>query len=54
MRIPSYQAILGAIIWSVGVLVFGIVALLHSPKLGLVVVINQSALPGKSPRGLAR
>ncbi|MCQ9335335.1 hypothetical protein NQ011_01215 [Corynebacterium phoceense] len=40
MRIPSYQAILGAIIWSVGVLVFGIVALLHSPKLGLVVVIT--------------
>ena len=40
MRIPTYQAILGAIIWGVGVLVFGIVALVHSPRLGVVVVIT--------------
>lgn len=40
MRIPVYQAILGGIIWGTGVLLFGIVALVHSPRLGLVVVIT--------------
>src|SRR5699024_8935227 len=40
MRIPVYQALLGGVIWGLGVLVFGIIALLHSPRLGLAVTIT--------------
>lgn len=40
VRIPVYQAILGAVIWMIGVIAFGAIATAQDPRLGAVVAIT--------------
>ncbi|WP_053411344.1 adenylate/guanylate cyclase domain-containing protein [Corynebacterium lactis] len=40
MRVPVYQAFLGAVIWAIGVAVFSIAAFAYDRKLGLMVLIS--------------
>ncbi len=40
MRIPAYQALVGGVIWGIGVVVFGMAAALHNPRLGVVSILT--------------
>lgn len=40
VRVPGLQSILGAVIWAIGVVIFGAIAVIHRPRLGLVVTLT--------------
>lgn len=39
LKIPGLQAIVGAVIWGLGVALFGVIAVSHRPRLGVVVML---------------